>query len=156
MKPTPSYDFDIYDIFVPHYSLGPSFSAMSKKRKILNTHNRTHTRRTKIPRNAKQCFITPASGCLLWFLLLFRFCVTVDGKLDHVLQHKSSELQTDLAFTETKASWCMNLQISSGTSHSQLLNLLNASLMMFRSGDRRRCLKSICCLQNHSVFIWKT
>ncbi len=72
-----------------------------------------------------------------------------------VLQHKTSELQTDLAFTETKASWCMNLQISSGTTHSQLLNLLNASLMMFRSGDWRRCLKSICCLQNHSVFIWK-
>ncbi len=72
-----------------------------------------------------------------------------------VLQHKTSELQTDLAFTETKASWCMNLQISSGTTHSQLLNLLNASLMMFRSGDWRRCLKSICCLRNHSVFIWK-
>lgn len=37
MKPTPSYDFDIYDIFVPYYSLGPSFSAMSKKRKIHTT-----------------------------------------------------------------------------------------------------------------------
>ncbi len=48
-----------------------------------------------------------------------------------------------------------DLQISSETSHSQLLNFLNASLM-FRSSDRRRCLKSICCLQNHSVFIWKT
>lgn len=37
MKPTPSYDFDIYNIFVPYYSLGPSFSAMSKKTKIHTT-----------------------------------------------------------------------------------------------------------------------
>lgn len=103
IKPTLSY----YDFF-PYYSLGPSLAQC--QRKGIFTHNHTHTWRTKIPRNATQCLITQASGCLLWFLSLFSFCVSVDGKLDHVLQHKTSELQTDLALTETKPSWCMFTQ----------------------------------------------